>query len=42
MDDFIKKYGPWAVIITGAISGTGNQFAHNLAKKGFHLVLVAS
>lgn len=40
MNDFIKKYGPWAVI-TGATSGTGYQFAHQLAKKGVHLVLVA-
>ncbi|HWI46738.1 MAG TPA: SDR family NAD(P)-dependent oxidoreductase, partial [Rummeliibacillus sp.] len=40
MDDFIKKYGPWAVI-TGATSGMGYQFAHKLAEKGFHLVLVA-
>lgn len=40
MDDFTNKYGPWA-IITGATSGTGYQFAHLLANKGMHLVLVA-
>lgn len=40
MDDFLNKYGPWAVI-TGATSGTGYQFAQELAKKGFHLILVA-
>lgn len=40
MDDFIEKYGPWAVI-TGVTSGTGYQFAHQLVEKGVHLVLVA-
>jgi uncharacterized protein len=40
VDNFQKKYGPWA-IITGATSGTGFQFAQQLAEKGIHLVLVA-
>lgn len=40
MDDFITKYGPWAVI-TGGTSGTGYQFALKLADQGFHLVLIA-
>ena len=38
--DFKDKYGPWAVI-TGASEGTGSAFAHNLADKGFNLILVA-
>ncbi|CAH2713046.1 hypothetical protein BACCIP111895_00179 [Neobacillus rhizosphaerae] len=36
MNDFIKKYGPWAVI-TGATSGMGYQFAHKLAEQGISL-----
>ena len=40
LENLIKKYGSWAVI-TGATSGTGYQFAHLLAEKGVHLVLVA-
>lgn len=40
MDDFLKKYGPWA-IITGGTSGTGYLFAQKLADKGMSLVLVA-
>lgn len=40
MDDFVKKYGPWAVI-TGATSGTGYLFADKLAEKGVNVVLVA-
>ncbi|QTD39506.1 SDR family oxidoreductase [Sporosarcina sp. Te-1] len=40
MDDFVTKYGPWAVI-TGGASGTGYQFALKLAAQGFHLVLIA-
>ena len=37
---FKDKYGPWA-LITGASEGTGSAFAHNLADKGFNLVLIA-
>ncbi len=37
---FLEKYGPWAVI-TGASSGIGVEFAHQIAEKGLNVVLVA-
>lgn len=37
---FSDKYGSWAVI-TGASSGIGVEFAHQIAEKGLNVVLVA-
>jgi short-subunit dehydrogenase len=38
--DFLKRYGPWAVIAGGS-EGLGVAFAHRLAKQGLNLVLIA-
>jgi short-subunit dehydrogenase len=37
---FLQKYGSWA-IVTGASNGIGKEFAIQLAKIGFNVVLVA-
>lgn len=38
--NLVKKYGQWAVI-TGATDGIGLEYARQLAKRGFSLILVA-
>jgi len=40
MDNFSKKYGPWAAV-TGASSGIGEEFSWQLAAQKINLVLVA-
>ncbi|MEM9123723.1 MAG: SDR family NAD(P)-dependent oxidoreductase [Pseudomonadota bacterium] len=37
---FAKRFGPW-VVLTGASAGIGEEFAHQLARTGVNLVLVA-
>jgi short-subunit dehydrogenase len=37
---FLDRYGPWAVV-TGASSGIGEEFARQLATRGFQLVVAA-
>ena len=40
MNDFIEKYGPWA-LIAGASEGVGASLADQLAARGMDLVLIA-
>lgn len=37
---YVERYGPWA-LVTGASDGIGCQIAHELARRGFGLILVA-
>ena len=36
----LRKYGNWAVV-TGATDGIGREYAHELAKDGFNVMLIS-
>lgn len=37
---FAERYGPWA-LVAGASDGVGAEFAHEIARRGANLVLLA-
>ena len=39
MSDFQQRYGAWA-LVTGSGNGLGAEFAHQIAQRGLHVVLV--
>ena len=39
-EDFVKKYGKWAVV-TGCTQGIGRSYVDELAKRGMNLVLIS-
>ena len=38
--DFLAQYGPWA-LLAGASEGLGEALAHEAARRGLNVVLVA-
>jgi short-subunit dehydrogenase len=40
MTDFVRRYGPWALVVGGS-EGVGAHFSRKLARRGLNLVLVA-
>jgi short-subunit dehydrogenase len=40
MEKFVRRYGPWA-LVAGGSEGLGAAFAHEIARQGLNLLLVA-